>query len=376
MDAQGRRLAQFLERALRPSVSVGGRAISTFHLFGGLGFAAAIACGLVLGARLGLSPAVIGALAAASSVSSLALVLLVRALLGEERLVYYHHELAVLIVVGLAAAALGRLPLPYLDVSTLALGLLLACGRLGCLMVGCCHGLPHRFGLRYRVEHGDAGLARGWVGVPLLPVQAVESVAVLALTLAAAARLTHRPPGATLAGQVVAYALLRFGLEQLRGDGARPQLGGLSEAQLTSTGLAILTVLAERIGWLPASAWHPFAAAALVLACATVGLARRGPHQRLLSARHVEELAEALLAARDPVAPGAAPRVCTTSLGVRLSSGRVTEERGETRLYTFSGVDARAARALSSLILDLQHHAGGCRLAEPRPGVFQLLLFP
>jgi prolipoprotein diacylglyceryltransferase len=37
--------------------------------------------------------------------------------------------------------------IPYLDVTILVIGIFLVCGRIGCLMVGCCHGKPHRWGV-------------------------------------------------------------------------------------------------------------------------------------------------------------------------------------------------------------------------------------
>ena len=147
-------VARAAEGALRPTVTIAGRTISTFQLCGLAGFGAAVAAAFPLGARLGLSLALLAVLAAAAAGTFLVVVLVTRAILGEERLVYYHHELAVLAVAALTLAALGRPVLVHLDVAIVALGVFLACGRIGCAMVGCCHGRPHRLRL------GGAGQLR------------------------------------------------------------------------------------------------------------------------------------------------------------------------------------------------------------------------
>jgi prolipoprotein diacylglyceryltransferase len=367
-------IARAAERALRPTVTMGGRAVSSFQVWGVSGFVAAAAVGQLLGARLGLSLILLGVAAAAAAATFLALVLVVRAILGEERLVYYHHEVAVLAVSGLLVAACGRPPLPYLDVAALSLGVFLAFGRIGCWMVGCCHGRPHRLGLRYREEHARAGFSPALVGAPLLPVQAIESALVLALTAVAAWRIPGRPPGATLATQTVVYALVRFLLELVRGDSARPSLWSLSEAQWMSVALATGVVAAERLGWLPTSAWHGTAAGALALAAVAVALARggRGSSWPLLAPRHVEEVAAALAG---PSAPAGPPRVCTTSLGLRVSTGHIDDAGERFQLYTLSGVDRRLADAASSLILALRGASrAGSRLIQRKPDLFHFLV--
>ena len=362
-----------LELLSRPAVTVAGRAISSFQICGVVGFGAAVAAALALAARLGLSVALLVALAGAAVVTFLAVALVTRALAGEERLVYYHHELAVLAVTGATIAVLRRPVLAHLDVVVVALGVFLGCGRVGCWMVGCCHGRPHRLGLRYRAEHADRGFSRWLVGVPLLPVQAFESLAVLALTGRAAARLWagDAPPGAVLASQLTGYALLRFLLELARGDGARASWAGVSEAQWISAALALAVAGAERAGWLPSSPFHLGLAAALVAAlCALLIWRRRsGSPHRLLEPDHVAEVAQAVADQRGP----GAVRVYTTSLGVRISTGG---DGTDVRFYTLSGIGAAGASALASLILLLRPPAAGPvrrALIEARPGLFHLV---
>ena len=358
---------------------IAGRTIPTFQLCGVAGFVAGTGVALALGARLGLLLALLAGLAAVAAGTFFAIVLVTRAILGEERLVYYHHELAVLVVAALVLAALGRPVLAYLDVAIVGLGVFLAFGRIGCSMVGCCHGRPHRLGVRYGAVHANVGFADWLVGVPLIPLQLIESLAVLVLTAVAAARLWAAAalPGAVLATQIVGYALLRFVLELARGDRERPVWAGLSEAQWTSVVLALAVVVAQTAGWLPSSVRDLSIAAGLGIALVIVTLerGRRGSLHRLLSPDHVSEVARALLRA-DTAPTGATPPdvpVFTTSLGVRLSCSLV--DNG-TRVYCFSGVETAAAGALSSLVLLLRPATGRVELLNRKPGLFQLLVIP
>src|SRR5262249_36262493 len=66
--------------------------------------------------------------------------------------------------------------LPYLDVVILGIGAFLACGRVGCLMVGCCHGRPSNWGVSYRQEHVVARFTPYFAGIRLFPVQVLESL--------------------------------------------------------------------------------------------------------------------------------------------------------------------------------------------------------
>src|SRR5207253_2733687 len=116
----------------------------------------------------------------------------------------------------------------------------LAFGRVGCTMVGCCHGRPGRIGLCYREEHADEGFPRYLVGVRLVPVQALESLGVAAIVgVGVALVVAGSTSGTALAWYAAAYAVLRFFLEFLRGDAGRRYSWGFSEAQWTSLGVAI-----------------------------------------------------------------------------------------------------------------------------------------
>lgn len=144
-----------------------------------------------------------------------------------------------------------------------------ALGRVGCHFAGCCYGgvcsVP---GLGLRVPpagqpNGEVfwnafedQLGSGRIGadaltsLPVWPVQLMEATALVALTalLLWFSRVPRRQ-GSTVALYLACYAVLRFGLEFLRGDAERGMFfdGLLSTSQLIS--LAILPVAAGLWWW-------------------------------------------------------------------------------------------------------------------------------
>jgi Prolipoprotein diacylglyceryl transferase len=373
--SENAKVGRLVENVLRPSARVAGRDVSMFHVAGIGGFLAATAVALGLGAHLGLSVGWLVVLAAGAALSFFAVAVVTWASLGVERLVFYRHEIVVLAMVAVASSASGRPTLAYLDVATIALGVFLAFGRIGCAMVGCCHGLPFRFGLRYRDDHAAAGFAWWLVGVPLAPVQVIESALVALLTALGATWLWRgAPPGAVFARQLVSYALLRFALEHARGDIERPAWLGLSEAQWTAALVALGVAVAEWANVLPPSRWHTGAAALLLAAASWTVRGRR--RARLFAPAHVAELARAI---RDPhVGETAHVHVRATSLGVCLSvSALPAAPQGPAHLYTLSGVDGRDARALASLLVLLRGAApaaGPGEIIQGSGGLLHLLV--
>lgn len=283
------------------SVRLGRRGVSAFRAWGVTGFAAAVAIAVGVCAARGLSVAVELTLITTAVVVFFGLALVTRAVTGRETLIYYHHEIAVLAAVAGVAALEGAPVLAHLDATALGLGAFLACGRIGCLLAGCCHGRPARRGITYGPAHADAGFPRYLVGRSLLPVQALEALVAAGLVLAG---LTIVPatPGAAFDFYVTGYAIARFGLEELRGDPVRRYWRGLSEAQWTS--LAVIAALTL------ASPWHAVVLAGLGAAAVALVLRPRGG---LLHPRHVRELAQVL--------PAPDAGVAATSLGLRVSAG-------------------------------------------------------
>ncbi len=321
------------------------REVSAFRLCGLVGFSAACAVALGVSAVRGLSLATEAALIALSVAVFLALALATKALTGTEKLIYYHHEVAVLAAVAAAAALLGAPVLAHLDATALGLAAFLACGRMGCLLVGCCHGRRAQRGISYGKRHAAVGFPEYLVGVRLLPVQALEALAVVGL-LVAGLIAASQTPGEALGVYVTGYALARFGLEELRGDVARRYWNGLSEAQWTSLGVVSAMTAAAAAGWLPGLSAHAAATAVLVLAAL---VALRWPTQDLLHPRHVSELAHLR-----PVARAGKPAVTTTALGLRISAGCTAGRRHYTMTRSGRALAEEEAAQLARVIVWLR----------------------
>jgi len=299
------------------------------------GLAAAIAVALTLSAARHVSLTAELGLIATAIVAFLGLALATRAITGREVLVYYHHEILVLSAVAGVAALTGTPVLAALDVTAVGLGAFLAFGRVGCLLAGCCHGRPARHGAVYGAHHVAMGFPAYLEGTPVVPVQAIEATCVAALVVACIV-LVPATPGAAFGVYVTGYAVIRFALELWRGDPARRYWNGLSEAQWTSLAVVSAVSVLAAAGVLPGLPLHVAALAVLIAAALAV---RRRPVRSLLDPRHVRELAALL----PPPRPGR-PVVVATSLGVRLSAGKMDGIRHYT--LTRSGPPLRTEQAV------------------------------
>lgn len=367
-----------MDRLVRPTVTLGGRALPTFQVCGVTGLALAILLAMTLVVARGLSPWVMAAVVGSAVVTFFALAFASKIVGGEEQLVYYHHEIAVLTVAALLLWALGQPVLAFLDATILGIGLFLVCGRIGCFMVGCCHGRPGRLGVCYNQGHARAGFPGYFVGVRLFPTQLVESL--LALTIVAvgsAMVLKGLPPGAALAWYIVAYDVGRFCLEFQRGDGGRPYYRGFSEAQWISLTLTWLVVLAGALGLLPAATWHGIAAVALTALLLGVAAKRRYQGNwrfSLLRADHIQEVARALSNDSSSVL------LSRTSQGIQISADHLHTEAGDLAHVALSRADGplndQEAAVLAGLVLQLRPPAAEAQLIRGQQGVIHLLAGP
>src|SRR4051812_20040407 len=323
-----------------PTRHAGRFEVTSFAFFGVVGFAAAcgVAVGLTAARDLSLLDEAAVIAAAVATFAGLAAV-------SRRTLIYYHHEIAVLAVAAAVAAFLGAPVLGHLDATALGLGAFLSLGRVGCLHAGCCHGRPARRGVVYGPAHLVERYLQGRV---LVPVQALESAAVLSLAAAGSLLVAAgAAPGAGFAVYVCGYALLRFPLELLRGDASRRWWGGFSEAQWTSLGAASVMALLGLSGVLPGPAVLPLVAPAVLVALAA--LQREGVLGRpsgALDPRHVRELA-ALLGRAEAGGVNSVPKVLSTSLGLRVTYGT----GGGVDHWTLSGATPTAAQAMARVIL-------------------------
>lgn len=162
---------------------------------------------------------------------------------GGRRLVLLHHLIASGSTTALIALALHAPVLPVADRWAVGFLLVLAFGRVGCFLVGCCYGRVSRWGTWYPFRAlGPLRQATGRA-VSLLPVQLIEASAILALFGGALwLVLADSSPGTALSLSLGGYAATRFACELGRGD-PRPYWRALSQAQL-ECGLLFLVALA------------------------------------------------------------------------------------------------------------------------------------
>ena len=109
-------------------------------------------------------------------------------------------------------------------------------GRVGCFCMGCCYGKPSE---KWGVLFSRSEIAPS--DVPLLPIQLYEAAGVLLLFGVLAHMGAKKANGfRMLAVYLLAYSILRFCLEYLRGDAYRGFLLGLSVSQMLSVASVLL----------------------------------------------------------------------------------------------------------------------------------------
>jgi hypothetical protein len=380
------------DRFIRPEAQIFRFTRSAFLLCGYVGLFLAVLLTMLLVRFLGLVPWVMGVASLTAVCTFLSLAMLTKIIMGEEHLVYYHHQNSVLVMVALVLWLLKQPILPYLDMVILGVGLFSACGRVGCLMVGCCHGRPHRWGVCYREEHVAAGFTPYYAGVRLFPIQACESLWVFGTVAVGSllVLLNGHIPGEALAWFIVSYGIGRFTLEFFRGDPVRMYLWGFSEAQWDSL-ILILGVAA--LGWfglLPFQQWHTFAALVMALVIITVALKRhfqKPASHRLLHPYHVQELAGALEHAANLAEERcnlceqdfepANIHIFCTRLGIQISATKIKEATGPVTHFVLSSQNdplyPEGASILTNLIQQLQPQLVLKELISGNQNVYHLL---
>ena len=118
-------------------------------------------------------------------------------------------------------------------------------GRLGCLMAGCCYGLPTNvpWAITFTDPFAAANVGTP-LNTPLHPTQIYEAGAelVILLFLLGTERKGRTFPGRTFWGYMLLYAVSRFIIEFYRGD-ERGLVMGLSTSQFISLILAPLSLV-------------------------------------------------------------------------------------------------------------------------------------
>jgi prolipoprotein diacylglyceryltransferase len=389
MESFHEKMNRKFDQIARPQIRLRDMHLSSFQVCGIIGLGLAICLVTLFVENNDLSFWVMGAISLAAVITLLTLPMLTKILTGVEKLVYYHHEIAVLWITALLLRSLKQPILTYLDATILGVGVFLACGRVGCLMVGCCHGRPHPWGVCYEDEHAADGFTPYLVGVRLFPIQLLESCWVLIIVLVGSVLvLRGSMPGEALAWYSVAYNLGRFFFEFMRGDAERPYHAGFSEPQWISVILSTLIIVGELSGVLPFHGWHLAATLFLVGTMIFVTVRRKADKAEkfhLLHARHILEVARAIhsetvlpfgLAAKN-IQPGGA-LILMTSLGFQISYGNVETATGQLAHYTLShqsqNMSLSSAQLLAKLILQLKHPAAPGKILHSNRGIYHLIV--
>lgn len=370
----------FLDSLVRPRGNLYRHTLSGFRICAYVGLLASASLCLLLATHLRLSLWVVTVLALCVSVSFTVLAMATKILVGNEKLVFYHQMIFILSVCAALLWLLGQPVLAYLDVLALSIGAFHVCGRIGCLVAACCHGKPCRYGVRYQPDLSRNGFPSYLIGVRLFPIQVVESLWILCITIVGSVFVFKGSrPGETLAWYILTYAIGRFFFEFMRGDTERPYFWSFSEAQWTSLVLVCVLILSELAGVLVFHSWHALGAAIITATMVGLVVKRKFGKEdtyKLLMPKHIKEFAQAIAATREMNGAGKVKVRCT-SLGLLISTSHLQASEADIVLYTLSSARSEltedAARTLADLLLRLRPSASN-ELIRGRPGVFHLLV--
>lgn len=157
-------------------------------------------------------------------------------------LMFYGGLILALVVFFVWCARTKEHPLALADLLATVVPLGHAFGRIGCFFYGCCYGRDSDAWCAVTFPAGSPS----WYEhdrqlVSVLPTQLFEAAALLAL-FALLYFLYRRCRRYTTGVYLVGYAVIRFGLEYLRGD-PRADVGPFSISQAISIGLALFGLL-------------------------------------------------------------------------------------------------------------------------------------
>ena len=137
-------------------------------------------------------------------------------------------------------------PLRLADLLSAVLPLGHAFGRVGCFFYGCCYGRDSDAWCAVMFPAGSPSWhEHGRRMVSVLPTQLFEAAALVALfavLMALWRRGMRDRPGMVTGAYLIGYAVIRFGIEYLRGD-PRAAVGPLSISQAISVGMIVVGVV-------------------------------------------------------------------------------------------------------------------------------------
>lgn len=312
----------FFDSLPRPRLSCTGREEPTYLACGVAGFYFAVIVIFGGGLLAGRSLLVIALLGLVSGLSFYAYAYLRMWVVGHEEIVLLEHVWFTFACVTVTLWFLREPVLPYLDIISAALSFFLAAGRIGCTLVGCCHGHPSSIGITYPKECASDGFPNHLTGVRLFPVPTIEAAGLFVIGVTGVIALPLAQPGKVFVWFLLAYSVMRFGLEGLRAD-PRPHFLGLSQARwmaIIEVALALRLTAGDRSASLLAVYAPLFATLVLVLAYRW----RRDWRRLLLESAHVREVRELARAQYEGGSPGHValpmPRATSRRVTVAVSS--------------------------------------------------------
>ena len=380
--------SRLMDNAVRPEVKILGRKFSGYFCFVVTGLISAIILAALLALISGASLIVAIGMICLNVLVLLAFAMTTKIIWGFERYTFYHYMAMVLFCSPFLLKMIGQPVFPYLDILSLALILNLAVGRMGCFIVGCCHGKPCKWGVLYGKKHVHSAFTPFYLGVRLFPVQLLELVLAMGTVAAGTWMFLSQPPGNAFTWVVISYGLVRYILEFYRGDAGRPFYKGFSEAQWTSAALMTVITFVESIGLVPFQTWHLVITIGIMLSMIIIAGVRytyEAPVYRLLNPNHINELSELITKlSRDMNQPFVARtrqekiHVGCTSLGIQLSVGVLNNATTFVHHYSFSSkeklMNSQTANALADLIVRIWYPLCTSELIDSKKGVYHLVI--
>lgn len=114
-------------------------------------------------------------------------------------------------------------------------------GRIGCLMAGCCHGMPYDGPLAVHYPNSVLGLPKEQGYFPVQALEALLNVGICICLVALEKRIKKK--NMLIFSYLGIYAVVRFCLEYLRGDEIRGIYFGLSVSQWIAIGMLAVAIL-------------------------------------------------------------------------------------------------------------------------------------
>jgi hypothetical protein len=362
--------------------------LSAFQLCACVGLATGVAINIGLGTQLNLplTTCVVISLLGLFMIPIVAMA--TKIITGEEQLCFYHHLITVLAVTAITLRLLGQPILSFLDIMALAIGTARAIGYFGCLMAGCCHGHPCRWGVVYHKQYEDL-LPQALLGTPLFPIQIVESFWTLGVVIVGCSLLLKpHVSGAGFAWFIATYCPARFCFEFARWPPNYQFRSGLSQHQWVSVVLLLFITVLEVTGILPFQLWHGVVLVVMLMVSTVSGLKRvlRGAACPVNHPEHIRELTAAIdVASRSSefVTNGqqktrvASIPIGNTSLGLQISVGKIASEEEVVYHYALSsrsGLTEATANSVAEAIIKLHLVSGPTEILAGRHGVYHLLV--